>query len=89
MFRKPEACKFFDSACCSTGRIAPASMSEVVACVAEENAVPAAYFCGPIGGMNSGFSGARFAVFSAAATNAASASSLRSVPEAEPDFFPK
>ncbi len=39
------------------------------------------YFCGPIGGMNSGFSGASFAVFSEAATSAASASSLRSVPD--------
>ena len=68
-------------------RSPPASMAEVADCVAAEKPVPVAYFCGPIGGMNSGFSGASFAVFSDAATSAASASSLRSVPEAEPDLL--
>ena len=58
-------------------------------CVAVEKDVPVVYFCcGPMGGMNSGFSGASFAVASEAATKAASALSLMSVPEAEPDLLP-
>ncbi len=57
--------------------------------MAGQNEVPVTYFCGPIGGMNSGFSGASLAVFSEAATSAASASSLRSVPEAVPEQRPK
>ncbi len=64
-------------------------MSDVVDCVVAEKPVPATYVCGPIGGMNSGFSGASFAICSDCATSFASESSSRSVPEAEPERRPK
>ncbi|MEI9999037.1 MAG: hypothetical protein WDO13_07650 [Verrucomicrobiota bacterium] len=77
------------AACLSTGATAAASWSDVAFCVAAAKPLPVTYCCGPIGGMNSGFSGASCATFSDCATRAASASSLRSVPEALPERRPK